>query len=69
MREPVVACYQRIHSVTLENGEFLTVYVPTPTDPSRKIQIEIRVTKEHGPEIFCDCLPVKTWDDWQSVEE
>lgn len=69
MRSPVGTFIERICSVTLEEGEFLTVYVPSQEDLSRKIQIEIRVTKAKGAEIFCDNLSVKTFDDWTRVEE
>ena len=69
MKEPLVNITQRLHSITLQEGEFLTVYVPSQEDPASKIQIEVRVTKSKGAEIFCDNLPVKTFDAWTRAEE
>lgn len=58
-----------VELIVVKRTETLTVYLRTSefNEPLQQLQIELRVTAEGIPEIFCDSSIVKKWDEWNPV--
>lgn len=53
----------RVDSLTVKDGECLTVYLQVREKSILHIQVELRVNRGK-PEIFCDGVDIKSFDDW-----
>lgn len=58
-----------VELIVVNRTETLTVYLRTSkfNEPLQQLQIELRVTGDGIPEIFCDSSIIKKWDEWKPI--
>ena len=61
MKAPQIDIRKDIKELTLRRGEVLTVWL---FDGKDMVQVELRVTPDCKPEIFCDKTIIKRYKDW-----
>ena len=59
----------KVEFLYVKPNECVTVYIKNSLVENRWIQIEIRCRKDGTPEMFCDGLDVKSFDEWKSLKD